>query len=903
MIKKIFSLILTVTLIASCISIGHAQNDTSSEATLGYEFSFLKDLGIIKESDSIYLKKANDKVTRGEFALIAYRLYNGILTETSDTIFTDVTGGGEQAKAINVMASQKILNGFGDGTFRPDEEIQFHQALKILLTMMGYFNYTQKDWLVAGRDICIRHGLLKASFLSKADATLGGLSELVFKLIQAPMFESVGVSTSGDVNYDISDKTILSTYFDIYRVSGILQYDGVTDITSASGSSGGDVVYVDSLRLLNSDKIYFGECLGYNVDAFYYGKNDPRLFSMYKNDKNNFVRISSAQLSEFNNWQYTYYPDGKSGGLKREKLNYPHITVLYNGELLMDFGKNKMEPENGCVELIDNNNDSVYDVVSIKEYTSFVVGNIYSIDEKVVISSKDILAASNIYVDTEELFSLRNSEDVHINFDGIAQGDVISALVCERNSQKYAKEIVVCDKRIQGKVESILSEENDTIYTINSTDYRAGIAFDTESISAGVMGVFYLDFMDNIVYVDNEASLSNVASGYLLNAAIKDGLGKKLQIKIFDELERVHVYDCADKIRIDDTVYRNVDSALAALQDNGSTKQDLILFKVNSAMEVTTIDQPTEFYLGITTKANDTLVKMADETGTNSSSNSGRGMYYFEDSHTFGGRFIIDQSSKLFEIPMDLQDEENFDVISVNDLVNGRYYNIQGYTTDVNSPICNMNVIRPNGKEIESKSSAAVVEQIRNSTNPYGEDTYLITLFDQDGEKKYKTKNLNVIDAAYADKTSYSTDTYQVGEGDIVRYRLNSEGLIDRITIAYDYSADTMLNGQVLATSFASSPRIVNAIPYAMINDNYLRLVDTSTGDFGNLKITDFELVNLSRYSKIYNVNIAGGDIQVTEGGPECVYTYANFGAGSCSKIVLSGYDRTEKVLFVYNNN
>lgn len=72
----------------------------------------------------------NKAITRGEFAQIVFALSNAIIVEESS--FKDVDSDNEYFEAICSLADIGIINGYADGTFRPDATITRAEAVTVL---------------------------------------------------------------------------------------------------------------------------------------------------------------------------------------------------------------------------------------------------------------------------------------------------------------------------------------------------------------------------------------------------------------------------------------------------------------------------------------------------------------------------------------------------------------------------------------------------------------------------------------------------------------------------------------------------------------------------------------------------------------------------------------------------
>lgn len=80
-------------------------------------------------------------VTRAEFAkmLVQASSYRSVLTNTSNvSVFNDVPKENEYAAAIRIAAEQGYMTGFLGGKFKPDENVTLNDAVRGVLTLLGY---------------------------------------------------------------------------------------------------------------------------------------------------------------------------------------------------------------------------------------------------------------------------------------------------------------------------------------------------------------------------------------------------------------------------------------------------------------------------------------------------------------------------------------------------------------------------------------------------------------------------------------------------------------------------------------------------------------------------------------------------------------------------------------------
>ena len=98
----------------------------------------LNDMGIISGDPDGDLR-LNDSLTRAEMAAIVCRLQAvKDIPEVFDQTFTDVPVDHWAAAYIDLAQKAKIINGNGDGTFRPEDKVTYDEAIKMLTSLIGY---------------------------------------------------------------------------------------------------------------------------------------------------------------------------------------------------------------------------------------------------------------------------------------------------------------------------------------------------------------------------------------------------------------------------------------------------------------------------------------------------------------------------------------------------------------------------------------------------------------------------------------------------------------------------------------------------------------------------------------------------------------------------------------------
>ena len=85
--------------------------------------------------------RADDIISRSEFVVVMTRLLSVVHnadTITLTSLYNDVSAEHWAAHEIQLMNDEGIISGFSDGSFRPEADVTYLQALKILVEALGY---------------------------------------------------------------------------------------------------------------------------------------------------------------------------------------------------------------------------------------------------------------------------------------------------------------------------------------------------------------------------------------------------------------------------------------------------------------------------------------------------------------------------------------------------------------------------------------------------------------------------------------------------------------------------------------------------------------------------------------------------------------------------------------------
>jgi hypothetical protein len=223
--KKITSVILTIVL---CLSLGSQAfaagfTDIKDQSVL-YGAETLRMLGVVDGvGDNRF--SPDTSLTRAQFCKMAVVIQGqGSLADSymSRTIFPDVKASHWARGYINLMASSQnpLLRGFSDGTFRPDAQLTYAQAVTILIRLLGYSDADAgMQWPKGYIDLAGRIGLLKGleGHSVEGSVTRGDTVKLFINLLNAQTkagaayIAGIGTATAGAILFKYDDELLYTS--------------------------------------------------------------------------------------------------------------------------------------------------------------------------------------------------------------------------------------------------------------------------------------------------------------------------------------------------------------------------------------------------------------------------------------------------------------------------------------------------------------------------------------------------------------------------------------------------------------------------------------------------------------------------------------------------------------------
>lgn len=630
--KRLLIFVITASILLSSV-VSYAQEDDLSK------WNFLETLGIYSGEtvDTI----GSEYVTRGDFIIYLMRLMNKDYA-SNNSLFNDVDEDDECYDAAN---NAKLLGYYNGLDFRPDDNIRETDAAEILEKAMGYsLQLKSKSVLSVASDLKLP--------LTAAESTMtyNEMTEIFYAALHAPIMK-YDIKDAGTSYEPDKDSTILSEYYNIEIIDGIMTANGVTSIYTDDCS---DKITIDNNEY--GDPAGLGKAyLGYNVRAYVdFSKDDDFGELKYIEErKNTVIDINEDEIDSVSDrvTKITYTKKNKTKS-ETKKID-ENAKVIYNGKFFADYKAKNLIPESGNIKLIDNNNDGVFEVIHIWNYSTIYVDRIVNN----TIYNKYTYEGAPEFLKTDE----RNIK-YDIYWDGeknklndIKDGQIISVAIS--NDEEYVR-IEISKAEVKGKLNS--KNTNECELNIDGEVYKFAKAFEKEytNLELGRNYTFYLNFKGEVSAAE-KSSAEDYEYAYLYSVVCSES-ENAAYIKLFTKDGDWVRYSITDKVKINGKKYTPEEAVygktnkMSPICSDGVTERQIVKIK----------------YDGDTIKE----IKTASETSSYDEFNrKTQSLNYYGQNNSFSSLFYVNADTVIFGIPSDAPDNTEAYVISPSLRWDGAY--------------------------------------------------------------------------------------------------------------------------------------------------------------------------------------------------------------------------------------
>jgi len=490
-------------------------------------------------------------LTRAELSTIIMRLMDLENPTGTGNIFDDVAADHWACGNIEAAYGMGIIKGMGDGTFAPDTEVTFAQAIKMFVCTLGYEVHAEASggypsgYMAKASQL----ELLKGVTVAGADAILtrADMAMIIYNMLDVNLLQETSFGAGASGGYaEAEGKTLLSEYRGIYETKGVVTADYYTAIKTSEAKVAEGSVAING-KVYAAGNTDAASLLGYNVKAYYTiadATETTEILYISAVSGVNSVTISAADIEEDKTTKTNI--EYKADGTTKRFAVDSGATLVLNGVVKEEWTAEDLKPELGIVTAIDNRGAN--DVIIVEAYTNYVVKSVNSTSKTILFKEGEPLVVDK--TDTSKKINLINANGEAIEISALSEWNILS--VAKSADGKVIK-AVKSDATVSGKVIESDAEE----VVIGDKAYNVDNALPNGSLVAPVLNmnaVFSLDFMGNIAAVDTE-SATTYKYGFLVGAINQKGIGGKGQFKVFTEDGDMILFDAADKVILNGTAY------------------------------------------------------------------------------------------------------------------------------------------------------------------------------------------------------------------------------------------------------------------------------------------------------------------------------------------------------------
>ncbi len=765
MINKIISGIIAIGLLISSLALPAAAPASGAETGRGGAiFEKLVALGIFDGSEGY---ADNSEITRGAFTRSVMKLCGDAAdVYKADNAFGDVNPTSDDGKYILAAYAMGFVNGNGDGNFYPESTISFAEAIKLTVCAIGYKPVAEAGGGYPG-------GYINAAIKAKLFSGMGSESGTALTwndamiLIENALDANICVADVSESNkyYIKDDSTILSERYSIYKTDGIVEANEYTDLMSADSD-------VEPGRVIIGDVEYdigatgAADFLGMNTEIYYMDdgkvKRPKLMYITLKDDDNRITVLGEDDISSADKTEITYVSADK---VRTAKID-GNATMIYNGKMA-ELTAKRLIPEYGTVTLIDNDGDSVYDVVKVMNYEPYAVQNVSAVTKSVRTKQGVIIELDE---NSEDYYAVIKNNEETKTFEDIKSGQIILYAESE-TSEKPIKTALLSDKKVSGRVTAVSASDNKI--SIDDEEYEIKPSLKS-MIKLKTEGVFYIDARGRIVYTDYT---SDIVYGYLTGIKT-EGLGDVV-CRIFTENSHWVTLVMNDKIKLNGKTV----TASAAKDSLGATPDDycqLIRYLVNNDGKITAIEIAENIPSGSDGEA-DAIQKDIFRLSVESS------QIFRTSAYSFNGLITVGTGTKIFAVSSDAAslDEDNVMMKSISDIEDGETYSFKAY---------NVNGVRTAPVLVIYDYNATALSDMMLVRNSSGE---MLSNDDTCPALEGYLRGLKLTMPVSLRDSSPVKDIKTLKSGDVITFGCNNKGEIDYIDKRASVDSDYALKNGV----------------------------------------------------------------------------------------------------------
>lgn len=751
--KRAISCLIAVFLLAGLLTIPAQAESGLDQATTAYNQKQLTDLGILtyEVTEDMYAQPVSRLQTYGAALGLLGDLTTGLSYE--NYAFSDISGLPE-ANKIQFAYEQGCVA--ADWRFEPQTNCTVGEALRLITSEMGYQEVakTLGDGNSGYMVMANRLGLLDGLSVGQNDTlTWEVLITILHNSLDVEILHLLGYNNDGSIVGKITGATMLNVYFDIYKVSGIVNANEYTSLNGDQNAGNGYVIVGTQKMKVGNTAV--GDYLGYYTDCYAKLKNDVyTVISAEKSLTQNRTWTISAEdlLTDNADWSAFCIVYQKENGSTGQLKLPSDVSVIYNGKQLFDYNEDDLKIVLGDITAVDNNADGTPETVLVHEYKNYVVDS-YNETQQILYSKN----YNPLDLSDSDKISVKSVNGDDYLLSDLTENTVLSLSISRDEKYIYGMAVKI---KISGELTQLSKKNGKTLIKIGNNTYTVSPAWNGKDINGKNItlapGRNYLVYTDQMgyaaVFIEKNSGLQY---GFLYAASIQRAFGATIKLKLFTDSGAWEELDLANKVTVNGVSYKQADVAdLNILFENRKAKQQMLKVMVGDDNKINKIYTAN----GLDRTADQEA--LSGVLGINKTTTYKTIGVFSDYTYSLNG-------AKIFILPKinGEYDDERFDVVGNSALKNDRSYLFNDFYDVSDTMQVKVAVMEKGIANYDYWNNYAVY--VKSVTDVY-----------DNGEIKSALECLN----KGVNVTYYSADDKYVEDvkpGDILAVHLNSDGKID----------------------------------------------------------------------------------------------------------------------------
>ena len=601
-LKKVLALVLAFSMMLSVVAFANFA-DVDADADYAGAAELLSALEFMVGDENGNFNPDNT-ITRAEMAAIVCRIKGLEKTAQSSkgaTIFEDVAADHWASGYVNTANNNGFVSGYGDGKFGPNDEVTFEQAVRMIVSALGFDPMAAEKggwptgYLVVANTYKITEGV--------SGSTRADIAVLVANALDTPMMDQT--TYGADAAFEILNgkngkeyRTLLSD-MDIYVATGIVtDTDAELAYVTITEDSDDGLFEEDDKAEFEINDSNIGDYQFQSVDVYVKEvRKDYEVVAVVPGVVGETFALVSDDVKKATDKVVEYYVDPANSS-KTKEIKIDLTTIVFNKNGVDELDLNDLAD----VELvfIENTGDTKYDVLVATQYTSEMLEFVDATKEKMTLGGKTVQFD---FEDEDKTYVFEDANGNALTLADFAEDDVIAFYSDAEPDNKglvditkadYIKVIKLSDAAVEGVIEETYTSNDDVAYiVIDGEEYKVD---ETDSsvkgLKVGDEGIFYVGKTGKVIFFDGSSVGENYA--YVLEAELNDSAFAKdtWQIKLLTKDEGIVIYDTTDDGSEDyEAIFGNKNTTWNETLAAGNLEaKRLITFKTNAKGEIKAIE-------------------------------------------------------------------------------------------------------------------------------------------------------------------------------------------------------------------------------------------------------------------------------------------------------------------------